>query len=137
MSQGDLPQAGPGETGGRLVALEAMQARSAFWPEQRPQLGHDVFARGRCVSRTVRYARLRLKHVPVVLFADHLFVTDVFHPVRYALFAISTRESKLYNRYFFINVIRLVEYAGAVAYPALWMARANASASSLTLNASA
>jgi segregation and condensation protein A len=31
---------------GRLVALEAMQAL-AIWLEQRPQLGHDVFARGR------------------------------------------------------------------------------------------
>ena len=31
---------------GRLVALEEMQAL-AFWLEQRPQLGHDVFARGR------------------------------------------------------------------------------------------
>jgi segregation and condensation protein A len=30
----------------RLVALEAMQAL-AFWLERRPQLGHDVFARGR------------------------------------------------------------------------------------------
>jgi segregation and condensation protein A len=30
----------------RLVALEAMQAL-ALWLEQRPQLGHDVFARGR------------------------------------------------------------------------------------------
>jgi segregation and condensation protein A len=28
----------------RLVALEATQALT-FWPEQRPQLGHDVFAR--------------------------------------------------------------------------------------------
>jgi segregation and condensation protein A len=31
---------------GRLVALEAVQAL-AFWLEQRPQLGHDLFARGR------------------------------------------------------------------------------------------
>ncbi len=31
---------------GRLVTLEAMQAL-ASWLEQRPQLGHDVFARGR------------------------------------------------------------------------------------------
>jgi segregation and condensation protein A len=30
---------------GRLVALEEMQAL-AFWLEQRPKLGHDVFARG-------------------------------------------------------------------------------------------
>jgi segregation and condensation protein A len=30
----------------RLVALEEMQAL-AFWLEQQPQLGHDVFARGR------------------------------------------------------------------------------------------
>lgn len=34
----------------RLVALEAMQAL-AGWLERRPQLGHDVFARGRPPSR--------------------------------------------------------------------------------------
>jgi segregation and condensation protein A len=35
-----------GQLRGRLVALEAMQAL-AGWLEQRPQLGQDVFARGR------------------------------------------------------------------------------------------
>jgi segregation and condensation protein A len=35
---------------GRLVALEEIQAL-ALWLEQRPQLGHDVFARGRPPSR--------------------------------------------------------------------------------------
>jgi segregation and condensation protein A len=88
----------------RLVALEATQAL-AVWLEQRPQLGHDVFARGRpelfgiSVEAGPAIDRIEFLWASLALFDDEpLDTAMVYRPVPLVLHTVAQARARILRR---------------------------------------
>jgi segregation and condensation protein A len=90
---------------GRLVALEDMQAL-AGWLERRPQLGHDVFARGQpeffgvSVEAGQAVDGVEFLWASLMLFDDTTAVetTDVYRPRPFELYQVAEARDRILRR---------------------------------------